>query len=29
MDMREINRKTIEAFRAGGEIEGMHRERLL
>jgi deazaflavin-dependent oxidoreductase (nitroreductase family) len=29
MDLREINRKTIEAFRAGGEIEGMHRERLL
>jgi len=29
MDMKEINRKTIEQFRAGGEIEGMHRERLL
>jgi deazaflavin-dependent oxidoreductase (nitroreductase family) len=29
MDMQEINRKTIEAFRAGGEIEGMNRERLL
>jgi deazaflavin-dependent oxidoreductase (nitroreductase family) len=29
MNIREINRKTIEAFRAGGEIEGMHRERLL
>jgi deazaflavin-dependent oxidoreductase (nitroreductase family) len=29
VDRREINRKTIEAFRAGGEIEGIHRERLL
>lgn len=29
MDMKEINRKTIEQFRAGGDIEGMHRERLL
>jgi len=29
MDMKEINRKTIEQFRAGGEIDGMHRERLL
>ncbi len=29
MDLREINRSTIERFRAGGEIEGMHRERLL
>jgi deazaflavin-dependent oxidoreductase (nitroreductase family) len=29
MDIREINRRTIEQFRAGGEIEGMHRERLL
>src|SRR4051794_11204785 len=29
MDMKEINRKTIEQFRGGGEIEGMHRERLL
>jgi deazaflavin-dependent oxidoreductase (nitroreductase family) len=29
MDIKEINRKTIEQFRAGGEIEGMHRERLL
>lgn len=29
MDMKEINRRTIEQFRAGGEIDGMHRERLL
>lgn len=27
--MQAINRKVIEQFRAGGEIEGMHRERLL
>ena len=29
MDMKEINRTTIEKFRAGGEIPGMHRERLV
>src|SRR5690349_17585237 len=29
MDIHEINRKVIEQFRAGGEIEGMRRERLL
>jgi deazaflavin-dependent oxidoreductase (nitroreductase family) len=29
MDMQETNRKVIEQFRAGGEIEGMHRGRLL
>jgi deazaflavin-dependent oxidoreductase (nitroreductase family) len=29
MDIQAINRKVIEQFRAGGEIEGMHRERLL
>lgn len=29
MDIQEVNRRTIEQFRAGGEIEGMHRERLL
>ncbi|HJQ00314.1 MAG TPA: nitroreductase family deazaflavin-dependent oxidoreductase [Jatrophihabitans sp.] len=29
MDVREVNRKVIEQFRAGGEIEGMHRDRLL
>jgi deazaflavin-dependent oxidoreductase (nitroreductase family) len=29
MDIREINARTIEQFRAGGEIEGMQRDRLL
>jgi deazaflavin-dependent oxidoreductase (nitroreductase family) len=29
MDVKEINRKVIEQFRAGGPIEGMHRDRLL
>ncbi|HST49015.1 nitroreductase family deazaflavin-dependent oxidoreductase [Jatrophihabitans sp.] len=29
MDVKEINRRVIEQFRAGGPIEGMHRERLL
>jgi deazaflavin-dependent oxidoreductase (nitroreductase family) len=29
MDIQAVNRKVIEQFRAGGEIEGMHRERLL
>jgi deazaflavin-dependent oxidoreductase (nitroreductase family) len=29
MDMQDINRRVIEQFRAGGEIEGMQRERLL
>lgn len=29
MDYREINRKVIEQFRAGGEIEGMHRDRIV
>jgi deazaflavin-dependent oxidoreductase (nitroreductase family) len=29
MDMREKNREVIEQFRAGGEIPGMHRERLV
>lgn len=29
MDMKAINRQVVEQFRAGGEIEGMHRERLL
>jgi len=29
MDVQAINRRVIEQFRAGGEIEGMHRERLL
>jgi deazaflavin-dependent oxidoreductase (nitroreductase family) len=29
MDVRETNRRVIEQFRAGGEVEGMHRERLV
>jgi deazaflavin-dependent oxidoreductase (nitroreductase family) len=29
MDIREINRRTIAQFRAGGEIEGMQRARLV
>lgn len=29
MDMKEINRKTIEQFRAGDAIDGMQRDRLL
>lgn len=29
MDIQDINRRVIEQFRAGGEIEGMQRERLL
>lgn len=29
MDIHDINRKVIDQFRAGGEIEGMRRERLL
>lgn len=29
VDIKEINRKTIERFRAGDEIEGMHRDRLV
>jgi deazaflavin-dependent oxidoreductase (nitroreductase family) len=29
MDVRETNRRVIEQFRAGGEIDGMHRERLV
>ena len=29
MDVREVNKRVIEQFRAGGEIEGMHRDRLL
>lgn len=29
MDLRDRNPLVIEQFRAGGEIEGMHRERLL
>jgi deazaflavin-dependent oxidoreductase (nitroreductase family) len=29
VDIKEINRQVIEQFRAGGEITGMHRDRLL
>jgi deazaflavin-dependent oxidoreductase (nitroreductase family) len=29
VDVKEINRKVIEQFRAGGPVEGMHRDRLL
>ena len=29
MDIRETNKRVIEQFRAGGEIDGMHRERLV
>jgi deazaflavin-dependent oxidoreductase (nitroreductase family) len=29
MDIKETNRRVIEQFRAGGEIEGMHREALV
>lgn len=29
MDLKATNRRVIERFRAGGEIEGMHRDRLL
>ncbi|MBF6174006.1 nitroreductase/quinone reductase family protein [Nocardia blacklockiae] len=29
MDVREINKAVIARYRAGGEIDGMHRDRLL
>ena len=29
MDMKQINRKVIDQFRAGGQIEGMQRDRLI
>ncbi|AHH20173.1 deazaflavin-dependent nitroreductase family protein [Nocardia nova SH22a] len=29
MDVRAVNRRVIEQFRAGGPIEGMHRDRLV
>lgn len=29
MDITEINRRVVEQFRAGGEVEGMQRDRLL
>jgi deazaflavin-dependent oxidoreductase (nitroreductase family) len=28
MDIREVNKRVVAQFRAGGEIDGMHRERL-
>ena len=28
-DVREVNERVVEQFRAGGEVDGMHRERLL
>lgn len=29
MDIRDVNRRVIEQFRAGGEIDGMHRNRIV
>lgn len=29
MDIQEVNRRVIEQFRAGGEVDGMHRDRLV
>jgi deazaflavin-dependent oxidoreductase (nitroreductase family) len=29
MDLREINRQVISQFRSGGEIDGMHRDRIV
>jgi deazaflavin-dependent oxidoreductase (nitroreductase family) len=29
MDVRDTNRRVIEQFRAGGDIDGMHRDRLV
>jgi deazaflavin-dependent oxidoreductase (nitroreductase family) len=29
VDVREVNKRVIEQFRAGGDIEGMHRDRLV
>ena len=29
MDLKAINRRVVEQFRAGGEVEGMHRQRLV
>jgi len=29
MDIAEVNRRVIEQFRAGGPVDGMHRERLV
>jgi deazaflavin-dependent oxidoreductase (nitroreductase family) len=29
VDMRAVNKRVVEQFRAGGEIDGMHRERIV
>jgi deazaflavin-dependent oxidoreductase (nitroreductase family) len=29
MDVREVNKRVVEQFRAGGDVDGMHRERLV
>lgn len=29
MDMKDVNRKVVEQFRSGGQIQGMHRDRLV
>jgi deazaflavin-dependent oxidoreductase (nitroreductase family) len=29
MDVREVNKRVVAQFRVGGEIDGMHRERLV
>ena len=29
MDLKAVNRRVVEQFRAGGEVEGMHRQRLV
>jgi deazaflavin-dependent oxidoreductase (nitroreductase family) len=29
MNMKDVNRRVVEQFRAGGEIQGMHRDRLV
>ncbi len=29
MDIRDVNRRVIVQFRAGGAIDGMHRDRLV
>jgi deazaflavin-dependent oxidoreductase (nitroreductase family) len=29
VDIREVNKRVVEQFRAGGEIDGMHRERIV
>jgi deazaflavin-dependent oxidoreductase (nitroreductase family) len=29
MDVKEVNKRVIEQFRAGGQVDGMHRDRLV